>query len=80
MVHGRSKPDDNRADSESKVQELISSFKKQFGSTKCYELTDCDLGTDDGQEQYHINEVYELCDKLVDFTTNKTLALIENDN
>ena len=77
MIHGREKPDSIRECSEERVQDLVASFKDKFGSTMCYELTGCDLGTEEGQEKYNINEVYELCDKLVDFATDKTLELID---
>ncbi|MCJ7802259.1 MAG: C-GCAxxG-C-C family protein [Candidatus Marinimicrobia bacterium] len=76
IVHGRRNPSDHREDSENKVQNLISSFKEDFTSTKCYELTGCDLGTDEGQEKYNINEVYEQCDKFVAKATQLTLDLI----
>ena len=79
MMHGRTKPDDNRDCSEERVQNLVTSFKNKFGSTKCYKLTGCDLGTDEGQEKYNINEVYELCDNLVDFATDKTIELIDKE-
>ena len=76
MIHGRSKPSDAREEVESKVQELIATFKNNFGSIHCYKLTDCDLGTEEGQEKYNINEVYELCDKFVYGVTELSLALV----
>lgn len=68
---------DPREKVESKVQKLISEFDKKFGSTHCYKLTGCDLGTEDGQEKYNINECYELCDKFVFEATELTLDIIE---
>ena len=79
MIYGRNVPDSDRDCSEERVQDLVSAFKDKFGSTKCYELTGCDLGTDEGQEKYNIDEVYELCDKLVDYATERTLELIDRD-
>ena len=76
MILGRTKPSDPREEVESKVQELIATFKNNFGSTHCYKLTDCDLGTEEGQEKYNINEVYELCDKFVYRTTELSLDLV----
>ena len=78
MIYGRSKPSDPREDSEVKVQDLISTFKENFHSTHCYKLTGCDLGTEEGQEKYNINECYELCDKFVFEATKLTLDLIED--
>ena len=77
MIHGRGNPTDPREDSEEKVQELIFTFKDSFKSTHCYELTGCDLGTEEGQEKYNINECYQLCDKFVAQATDKTLELID---
>jgi len=76
MIHGRRKPSDPREDVESKVQELIVTFNNNFGSTHCYKLTGCDIGTEEGQEKYNINEVYELCDNFVSKATQLTLDLI----
>ena len=77
MIQGKSKASDPRDDIELKVQELITTFKNNFGSTHCYKLTGCDLGTDEGQEKYNINECYELCDKFVYWSTEFTLDLID---
>ena len=77
MIKGKSKASDPRDDIELKVQELITTFKNNFGSTHCYKLTGCDLGTDEGQEKYNINECYELCDKFVYWSTEFTLDLID---
>lgn len=77
MINGRSQISDQREKVESKVQKLISEFDKKFCSTHCYKLTGCDLGTDEGQEKYNINECYELCDKFVYKATELTLDLID---
>ncbi len=78
MIGGRSQISDPREDVESKIQKLISEFDKKFCSTQCYTLTGCDLGTDEGQEKYNVNECYELCDKFVYRATELTLDLIED--
>lgn len=77
MIYGRSNITDPRENTESKVQKLITIFKNNFGSTHCYKLTGCDLGIEEGQEKYNINECYELCDKFVFEATELTLDLIE---
>ncbi|MFC1536141.1 C-GCAxxG-C-C family protein [Candidatus Neomarinimicrobiota bacterium] len=76
MILGRTKPSDPREEVESKVQELIATFKNNFGSTHCYKLTGCDLGTEEGQEKYNINEVCELCDKFVYRATELSFDLV----
>jgi C_GCAxxG_C_C family probable redox protein len=65
MMHGRNIPSNSRENSEEKIQELITKFKNKFGSTHCYHLTGCNLGTEEGQTKYNIDECYELCDKFI---------------
>jgi hypothetical protein len=77
MINGRSRTSDQREENKFQVQQLITSFNKQFGSTQCYKLTECDLGTDEGQEKYNINECNKLCDCFVAKATQLTLDLID---
>jgi len=77
MLEGRSKANASRDELKSKVQTLVSQFSEEFGSKKCYELCGCDLGTEEGQEKYNIEEKYELCDKLVYHVTKSTLELLD---
>lgn len=77
MIYGRNQISDPRENNVSKVQQLTKSFNDKFKSTHCYKLTGCDLGTDEGQEKYNINECYELCDKFVYKATELTLDLID---
>ena len=76
MIEGRSEANASRDDLKSKVQTLVSRLDEEFGSKKCYELCGCDLGTDEGQEKYNIEERYELCDKFVANATEITIDLI----
>lgn len=78
MVEGRSEANASRDELKSKVQTLVTTFDEEFGSRKCYDLCGCDLGTDEGQEKYNIEEKYELCDKFVAKATQLTLNLIDN--
>ena len=77
MIHGRDELSVPRENSEIKIQKLISTFNREFQSEHCYKLTGCDLGTEEGQEKYNINECYELCDKFVYKATKLTLELID---
>ena len=77
MVKGRSKANSSRDELKSKVQNLVSNFKEDFKSTQCYDLTGCDLGTEEGQEKYNIEEKYELCDKFVHKATITALDLLD---
>ena len=76
LIYGRDKPSDTKEENDLKVQELITKFKNKFGSTQCYHLTGCNLGTEEGQTKYNIDECYELCDKFIFKATELTLDLI----
>ncbi len=78
MMCGRSNITDLRDKNNSKVQQLIKSFNEKFESTQCYELTGCDLGTEEGQTKYNENRCNELCDKFVFETIELTLDLIDD--
>jgi len=77
MIHGIGNPSDPREDSEKKVQELISTFKDNFKSKHCYELTGCDLGTEEGESDYISKNKKKLCDDFVAKATQLTLDLID---
>ena len=47
---GRNSPDQPHDDNYRLVQKLLSGFKEKFGSLNCWELTGCDLDTDQGQK------------------------------
>lgn len=79
MTDGRSKANVDREGNKAKIQELVKSFENKFKSKQCYELCGHDLSTEQGQMDYNINEAYEICDILVDFATNKTLELIDQE-
>jgi len=79
MIDGRSDANADREVNKTKIQQLVNSFEHEFKSKRCYELCGHDLSTVQGQMDYNINEAYEICDKLVDFATNKTLELIDQD-
>ena len=48
------------------VQRMIEAFEKEFGSTQCKALTQCDLQTLKGQEKYRSKELRKsVCPKFV---------------
>lgn len=48
------------------VQLMIKAFEKEFGSTECKTLTQCDLQTQEGQDKYRSKEARKnLCPKFV---------------
>lgn len=48
------------------VQQMVKAFEKEFGSSQCRMLTQCDLQTKEGQEKYRREELRKkLCPKFV---------------
>lgn len=49
-----------------KVQRMIEAFEKEFGSIQCKKLTQCDLQTQKGQEEYRSKELRKsVCPEFV---------------
>jgi C_GCAxxG_C_C family probable redox protein len=48
------------------VRQMIKAFEKEFGSSQCRALTQCDLQTQEGKEKYRREELRKtLCQKFV---------------
>jgi C_GCAxxG_C_C family probable redox protein len=48
------------------VRQMVKAFEKEFGSSQCRVLTQCDLQTQEGKEKYRREELRKkLCPKLV---------------
>jgi hypothetical protein len=52
-------------------------FEDRFSSTNCKALVGCNLGTDEGQKQYHANHLVERCRQYVEGATEIAMSLIE---
>ncbi len=55
MAFGRECADDAADHAYSRVQQLQRTFKQQYGSVNCFELTGCDLSTEEGREYFRAN-------------------------
>jgi C_GCAxxG_C_C family probable redox protein len=59
-------PEEARGPLYKRVNEFADAFKEKNGSLLCRELTGCDLGTPEGQEQFKSRDLHHgLCQKLI---------------
>jgi C_GCAxxG_C_C family probable redox protein len=73
-VFGRKSPDDSQEQTYKAVQQLLSDFEKEFGSTNCYELIQCDLGTEEGQQKFSDNNLKLNCGEY----TGRAAEMVRN--
>jgi len=59
------------------VKKLINMFEGKFGSTNCKQLTGCDLGTEEGQRTFKLNNIIEKCRNYVEEATRIAMSIIE---
>ena len=64
-----------------KVQNLLDSFKREFGTIRCLELTECDFRTPEGKEKAKELDLHGgLCRKFVEFAANEAAQMITENN
>lgn len=78
MLTGRSSPDESVDENYLLTQELIEKFENEFGSKNCAELTQVDLGTDEGLAEFRARNQIEDCYGYVEEVTAMALSLLEN--
>jgi len=76
LMTGRSKPGQSVEENYRLVRQLIDSFEQEFASTNCQTLTECDLGTDIGQQKFKDDNVRVQCLNYVGTVTRMTLELL----
>jgi C_GCAxxG_C_C family probable redox protein len=76
-VNGRNNIDDDRDANNTMVRELINDINQNFGSTRCYELTGCDLSTETGQQKFEKTNANQICNNLVAYATHTTLEFLK---
>ncbi len=77
LLFGRNTADESLDGCYSAVQTLIDEFEKEFGSSNCKALLNCDLGTDEGQQIFADNELMKQCGHFVGKAAEMTKAIIE---
>ncbi len=61
IAFGRDGAEAHSTPTYSKVQEFLTRFESEFSSINCFDLTQCDLGTKEGRQQFQDNEVGPKC-------------------
>jgi len=77
LFSGRSTPDQELGRNYAMVQEMIESFKKEFGTTNCSQLLGCDLQTPEGQKQFEEKNMIEQCLSYTEKATEVAISIIE---
>ena len=78
LARGRSSPDESVEGAYATVRRLLSQFEQKFGSTSCAELTGCDLGTPEGQEEFRRKDQGRICREYVVEATRIALELTQD--
>ncbi len=76
LVVGRDSPEESVQPSYDLVQQLISRFTSQHGSTQCPQLIECDLGSEEGQRAFIENNWIVRCQHCVEDATSIVIALL----
>jgi C_GCAxxG_C_C family probable redox protein len=77
IYYGRSLPDEPIDKSYIPIQKIIELFENKFGSTKCRELTGCDLGTEEGRRRFSAMNILETCRGYTEEATKMAMSIIE---
>jgi C_GCAxxG_C_C family probable redox protein len=72
-----------RTDAESPVDEnyalvsrFVDEFEARFSSTNCWQLTGCDLGTEEGKARFRADGVFARCEVFVEEATRICMRLL----
>ena len=76
LLTGRNSPEDSVDRNYARIQEFLNTFEKEFGSTNCQALVECDLGTEEGQIKFKDQDKIELCYQFVEDATQMVLNQI----
>jgi C_GCAxxG_C_C family probable redox protein len=79
LFTGRRSPEDSVLKSYEPVQEMLKRFATEFGSTNCKDLTGCDLGTDEGQNQFKAKNLMEKCRRFTEGAARIVMGIIEGE-
>lgn len=78
LQYGRDSKTESVAENYRTVQELVGKFEDRCGSTNCKELLGCDLGTDEGQQEYVKKELYTKCAEYSGIAAGIAMQLIKD--
>jgi len=78
MLRGRRSAEDSVEETYALVQKLSQEFEARFGSTDCTGLLGCDLGTNQGREQFKQENLDERCRELTTVAAGLVMALLDD--
>ena len=77
LKYGRTEPQGEKERAYVLAREFCKRFERKFGSLLCYNLTECDLTTEDGQKKFeNFNVKEERCVKFVREAMNILIDLM----
>lgn len=81
LKYGRTTPDnDAKAALYARINELFTSFEKEFGHIHCSGLTGCDMKTDEGAAEFASRDLHNtLCPKFVKYCVEYATDIINRD-
>lgn len=80
LKFGRERADDldSKTLCYAKVRQLVEEFEKEFGSVRCFELTQCDMRTEEGKARAKELDLHNaLCPRFVALAADVAQRLIE---
>ena len=77
LVSGRNLPDESNEENFAKIQKFVGGFKEKFGSINCYDLTGCDLATEEDQKTFMEKNIIEQCLKYTEEATRMALTILK---
>jgi len=77
VVHGRTKPSDDKEKIYGLTRTLYDDFVGKFGSPFCSELIECSLATPEGRDKYHKANLRDVkCKNYVAFCTERLAEML----
>jgi len=77
IVYGRDNAEKSHETVYEKTQQFLRAFEEEYKSINCFELTSCDLSTEEGQKAYADNDVLEKCRQFTGRAAGLVAKLID---
>lgn len=77
LVNGVQAPGESRDANYQAVRALLAGFEAQFGSTNCFDLTNCNFTTPEGQAKFQAEKINIRCEAFVEQATRLALEAVK---
>ncbi len=77
LVFGRKDTSKSAEKNYAAVQELVAEFTERTGSLNCTELLQCNLGTEEGRQQFKEQQLREKCKEFTGIATSIVKKIID---